>query len=163
MSAYNQQANVSPRSRMAAALMAFFLGWLGVHRFYVGKVGTAILMVLTVGGFGIWATIDLIMILVGAFTDDAGRPLLRWDADVRPSASQVNASQANAGEGDLDAGQLVEKAGRQQVRRGPDDRGDAADRGPVGDHQQDRRVETPGSSLHRPAPGRGPDDHRWLL
>jgi hypothetical protein len=102
MPAYNQQTNVSPRSRMAAALMAFFLGWLGVHRFYVGKVGTAILMVLTVGGFGIWATIDLIMILVGAFTDDAGRPLLRWDADVRPSTSQVNASQANAGEGDLD-------------------------------------------------------------
>jgi len=82
---------------MAAALMAFFLGWLGVHRFYVGKVGTAILMVLTVGGFGIWATIDLIMILVGAFTDGAGRPLLRWDADVQPSTER-----AHAGHGDLD-------------------------------------------------------------
>ena len=35
-------------------------------------------MVLTVGGFGIWATIDLIMILAGAFTDDAGRPLRNW-------------------------------------------------------------------------------------
>ena len=57
--------HVSERSRLAAALMAFFLGWLGVHRFYVGKIGTAILMVLTVGGFGIWATIDLIMILTG--------------------------------------------------------------------------------------------------
>ena len=57
--------HVSKRSRLAAALMAFFLGWLGVHRFYVGKIGTAILMVLTVGGFGIWATIDLIMILTG--------------------------------------------------------------------------------------------------
>ena len=69
---------VSERSRLAAALMAFFLGWLGVHRFYVGKIGTAILMVLTVGGFGIWATIDLIMILAGAFTDDDGRPLRVW-------------------------------------------------------------------------------------
>jgi hypothetical protein len=97
MSPYNQRDNVSPRSRMAAALMAFFLGWLGVHRFYVGKVGTAILMVLTVGGFGIWATIDLIMILVGAFTDGAGRPLLRWDADVQPSTER-----AHAGNGDLD-------------------------------------------------------------
>ena len=58
--------------------MAFFFGWLGVHRFYVGKTGTAILMVLTLGGFGIWATIDLIMILAGAFTDDTGRPLRRW-------------------------------------------------------------------------------------
>ncbi|HJP29559.1 MAG TPA: TM2 domain-containing protein [Candidatus Latescibacteria bacterium] len=70
--------HVSERSRLAAALMAFFLGWLGVHRFYVGKIGTAILMVITVGGFGIWATIDLIMILVGAFTDEAGRPLREW-------------------------------------------------------------------------------------
>lgn len=73
--------HVSERSRLAAALMAFFLGWLGVHRFYVGKIGTAILMVLTVGGFGIWATIDLIMILTGAFTDDAGRPLRNWVAE----------------------------------------------------------------------------------
>ena len=48
---------VSERSRLAAALMAFFFGWLGVHRFYVGKTGTAILMVLTFGGVGIWATI----------------------------------------------------------------------------------------------------------
>jgi hypothetical protein len=70
--------HVSDRSRLAAALMAFFLGWLGVHRFYVGKTGTAILMVMTFGGFGIWATIDLIMILVGAFTDDSGRPLRLW-------------------------------------------------------------------------------------
>ena len=70
--------HVSERSRLAAALMAFFLGWLGVHRFYVGKIGTAILMVLTVGGFGIWETIDLIMFLTGAFTDDAGRPLRNW-------------------------------------------------------------------------------------
>ena len=75
------QGLVSERSRLAAALMAFFLGWLGVHRFYVGKTGTAILMVMTVGGFGIWATIDLIMILAGAFTDDGGRTLRVWMAD----------------------------------------------------------------------------------
>ena len=84
---------VSERSRLAAALMAFFLGWLGVHRFYVGKIGTAILMVLTVGGFGIWATIDLIMILAGAFTDADGRHVRVWlDDEVVPSA----------GGGDLD-------------------------------------------------------------
>ncbi len=70
--------HVSDRSRLAAALMAFFLGWLGVHRFYVGKTGTGILMVMTLGGFGIWATIDLIMIHAGAFTDDSGRPLRIW-------------------------------------------------------------------------------------
>jgi hypothetical protein len=75
--------HVSERSRLAAALMAFFLGWLGVHRFYVGKIGTALLMVLTFGGFGIWATIDLIMILAGAFTDAGGRPLRVWMVEER--------------------------------------------------------------------------------
>lgn len=75
--------HVSERSRLAAALMAFFLGWLGVHRFYVGKIGTAFLMLLTFGGFGIWATIDLIMILAGAFTDDTGRPLRVWMVEER--------------------------------------------------------------------------------
>mgnify|MGYP003972362083 CR=1 FL=1 len=73
------QAELSPKSRLAAGLLCFFLGWLGVHRFYVGKIGTAILMVLTVGGFGIWATIDLIIILVGSFRDAEGRLLRRWE------------------------------------------------------------------------------------
>ena len=82
------QTHVSERSRLAAALLAFFLGWLGAHRFYVGKIGTAILMVVTVGGFGIWATIDLILILVGAFTDVEGRPLRRWMDESQPRAAQ---------------------------------------------------------------------------
>lgn len=89
---------VSTRSRLAAALMAFFLGWLGVHRFYVGKIGTAILMVLTVGGFGIWATIDLIMILAGAFTDAEGRHVRVWLADEMVRSPAVGSS----GGGDLD-------------------------------------------------------------
>lgn len=79
--------HVSQRSRLAAALLAFFLGWLGAHRFYVGKTGTAILMVLTVGGFGIWATIDLILILVGAFTDMDGKPVRVWMDERTPQPS----------------------------------------------------------------------------
>ena len=73
-----ERPDTSHRSRLVALLLCFIFGTFGAHRFYVGKIGTAILMVITVGGFGIWATIDLIMILVGAFTDEAGRPLREW-------------------------------------------------------------------------------------
>ncbi len=53
-------------------LLCFFLGVIGVHRFYNGKIGTGILMILTLGGFGIWVTIDIIMILFGKFTKKDG-------------------------------------------------------------------------------------------
>jgi hypothetical protein len=68
----------SPKERVVALLLCFFLGVFGAHRFYVGKIGTAILMILTVGGLGIWSLIDFIMIIVGSFTDKEGRPLLIW-------------------------------------------------------------------------------------
>ena len=70
--------SVSPKSRTVAALLCFFLGGLGIHRFYVGKVGTGILMIVTLGGLGIWVLIDFIMILVGSFKDIEGRTLTNW-------------------------------------------------------------------------------------
>jgi hypothetical protein len=69
---------VSDRSRLAAALLCFFVGVLGVHRFYVGKVGTGILQLVTFGGVGIWSLIDLILILVGTFRDKQERLLVNW-------------------------------------------------------------------------------------
>lgn len=69
---------VSPKSRAAAAVLAWFLGILGIHRFYVGKVGTGILMLVTLGGLGIWVLVDFIWILTGTFKDVEGRVLESW-------------------------------------------------------------------------------------
>ena len=63
---------VSPKSWLTTLLLSLLLGGLGVHRFYVGKIGTGILMLLTCGGLGIWALIDLIMVIVGSFKDSDG-------------------------------------------------------------------------------------------
>jgi TM2 domain-containing membrane protein YozV len=69
---------VSPRSRLVALLFCILLGFLGVHRFYVGKSGTGILMLVTIGGLGIWQLIDLILIAVGSFRDKENRRVFRW-------------------------------------------------------------------------------------
>ena len=62
----------SEKGFVPALLLCLLLGGLGVHRFYVGKIGTGILMLVTLGGFGIWALIDLIVIAVGSFKDKNG-------------------------------------------------------------------------------------------
>jgi len=69
---------ISPKSRLIALLLCFFLGWLGVHRFYVGKVGTGVLMLCTLGCLGIWVMIDLIFIVGGSFHDKQGRRVINW-------------------------------------------------------------------------------------
>jgi TM2 domain-containing membrane protein YozV len=71
-------ANASPKSRLAALLLCFFFGLFGVHRFYVGKIGTGILQIITLGGLGIWTLVDFILIIVGSFRDAQGRPVIVW-------------------------------------------------------------------------------------
>ena len=69
---------MSEKKILPAFLLCFFLGCFGAHRFYVGKVGTAILQIVTLGGLGIWALIDFIMIIIGSFTDKEGNKLTQW-------------------------------------------------------------------------------------
>lgn len=72
-------AEISEKKRLAALLLCLFLGGIGAHRFYVGKIGTGILQIVTICGFfGIWPLIDLIMIIVGSFTDNEGKVLEKW-------------------------------------------------------------------------------------
>ncbi len=87
--------DVSPKSRLAVVLLAWFLGTLGLHRFYIGKIGTGILiLVLGVLGWattwilgfgyifltiaGIWVFIDFLVALFGAMKDSEGRQIKNW-------------------------------------------------------------------------------------
>ena len=68
----------SDKKILPAFLLCFFLGMLGVHRFYVGKIGTGILHLITLGILGLWTLVDFVMIIIGKFRDKQGRPLIDW-------------------------------------------------------------------------------------
>lgn len=70
-----QEFGASDKNAALACLLCAFLGWAGIHRFYVGKIGTGIIQLLTVGGLGIWYLIDLTMLGFGEFTDKDGLKL----------------------------------------------------------------------------------------
>lgn len=86
---YQQQqpmAMDAPRSKLAAALLAIFLGWFGVHNFYLGHIArgviqlvltllSPVLLCLTLPIVGIWVFIEFILILTGSLRDKYNRPL----------------------------------------------------------------------------------------
>ena len=63
----------SKKSWLVALLLSIFVGVLGVDRFYLGKTGTGILKLITGGGFGIWWSIDLIIIATSNMEDSEGK------------------------------------------------------------------------------------------
>jgi hypothetical protein len=67
------------------------VGPFGGHRFYVGKVGTGVLMALTLGGLGVWWLYDLILVASGSFRDVNNRLVSRWDPEERPHGGVIPA------------------------------------------------------------------------
>jgi hypothetical protein len=67
----------SDKDWMTAVLLSFFVGVLGIDRFYLGHTGLGILKLITFGGCGIWALIDLVLIAMGNVNDRNGLPLRR--------------------------------------------------------------------------------------
>ncbi len=63
MKKVNKKVNKNKKNKITAILLCFFLGGMGFHRFYLGKIGTGLLMLITFGGFGIWTLIDFIILL----------------------------------------------------------------------------------------------------
>ena len=66
---------MSKKNLVLATLLALLAPGLALHRFYVGKVGTGILQILTLGGLGLWILIDLIILVTGNFRDKEGKKL----------------------------------------------------------------------------------------
>ena len=65
-----------PKKQITALLLSIFLGELGIDRFYLGKIGTGLLKLITAGGAGIWWIIDIILIATGAMKDKQGNELV---------------------------------------------------------------------------------------
>ena len=72
---------VSDKSRLIDALLCYFLGVIGIHKFYEGKIGMGILYLFTCGLLGIGVLVDLILILIGSAVDVEGAPITEWMPD----------------------------------------------------------------------------------
>lgn len=79
---YREVEGESKSSRLVVLILLLLpMFGCGTHRFYVGKIGTGILYLLTFGWFGIGLLFDLIKILQGTFQDCYGRTITKWLVD----------------------------------------------------------------------------------
>lgn len=68
----------SPKSRLLALLLCFFLGWFGAHRFYAGRYLLGVVYLFTFGLLGVGWFVDLILIILGRMRDRNGLPITAW-------------------------------------------------------------------------------------
>jgi TM2 domain-containing membrane protein YozV len=80
---------MNQKSQSTTFLLSYFLGFLGVDRFYLGYTGLGILKLLTCGGIGLWAVIDMVLIAVGSMRDVNGLPLVREPVVGTPVKTQT--------------------------------------------------------------------------
>ncbi len=76
------EANISPKSRLTATLLCALpsmIGVNGVHRFYLGKIGTGLAMLFTLGGLYVWTIIDFVYAVSGQMKDSEGKLVKRWE------------------------------------------------------------------------------------
>ncbi len=78
-----QSAGESDKDYLITFLFSYFLGVLGVDRFYLGEVGLGLAKLFTFGGCGVWAFIDVILVLSGTMKDRLGRPLAGRDRNFK--------------------------------------------------------------------------------
>jgi TM2 domain-containing membrane protein YozV len=86
----------SSKSRSVTLALAALLGPFGAHRFYVGKTGTGLLMLGTLGGAGIWYLYDLILVIGGAFRDSENRLVTSWDPETEAHRPNESVNELNA-------------------------------------------------------------------
>jgi TM2 domain-containing membrane protein YozV len=77
-----EETDISPKSRLAVTLLCAlpaYIFWIhGIHRFYLGKIGTGILMLITLGGLWIWTIIDFVFAVSGTMKDKEGKLIKNW-------------------------------------------------------------------------------------